>query len=75
MPIQKFMCAMLEIENAFAPTGPFTTAQFILIFTENGMHSESQKHWMCMIHCMFSKGSRRDGVPYIYSSATATPVS
>ena len=46
MPTQKFMRAMLEIENAFAPTGPFTmragcTAQFISIFIENGVHSES----------------------------------
>ena len=43
MPTQKFMRAMLEIENAFAPTGPFTmrAAQFIRIFVENGIYSES----------------------------------
>ena len=35
--------AMLKIENAFAPTWPFTmrAAQFIRIFVENGVHSES----------------------------------
>ena len=43
MPTQKFMRTMLEIENAFAPTRPFTirTAQFFRIFVENGISSES----------------------------------
>ena len=39
MRTQKFMCAMLEIENEFEPTRPFTmcAAQFICIFVENGL--------------------------------------
>ena len=43
MPNQKFMLSVLEIENAFDPTGPFTmcAAQFIRIFIENGIYHES----------------------------------
>ena len=43
MPSQKFLREVMEMENAFAPTGPFTmrAAQFIRIFVENGIYSES----------------------------------
>ena len=43
MPTQKFMHAMLEIENAFEPSGPSTmrSAQFLGIFVENGINDES----------------------------------
>ena len=46
MPTQKFMRVMLEIENVFDPTGPFTNfimraTHFIGIFLENGIYDES----------------------------------
>ena len=43
MPTQKFMRAVLEIENPFDPTGPFTmrAAQFVRIYVENGIYDES----------------------------------
>ena len=45
MPTQKFLPVrtVLEMENVFAPTWPFTmhAAQFISIFVENSIYSES----------------------------------
>ena len=43
MPNLKFMRALLEIEDTFDPTEPFTmsAAQFIHIFIENGIYDES----------------------------------
>ena len=43
MPTQKFMCSMLEIENVFDPTGPFTirAAQFIRMFLEKSINHKS----------------------------------
>ena len=66
MPTQSFIRSILEIENAFDPTGPFTmcAAQFIRIFMQNGIYDESIT---CLSLFMFLKRCRRDGVPYIYS--------
>ena len=43
MPTQKFMRAMLEIENAFELTWPFTmrAALFLRIFSGNCIYVES----------------------------------
>ena len=77
MATQKFMRAMLEIENVFEPSWPFTmrSAQFLCNFVQNSTMTLSQSLCICMSHFMFWKRCRRDRVPNIYSSATASRVS